>query len=66
MLGSSADKLCKQFGSRPGPSKCRARSGYKLFDILMVFLKEVFENFHFEKKSTENEKALKITEHAKR
>ena len=34
----SADNLCKQFGPRSGPLKM----GSKLFDILMVFLKELF------------------------
>ena len=24
VLGSSADNLCKQFGSRSGPTKCQA------------------------------------------
>ena len=37
ILVSSADNLCKQFG----PSK--------LFNTLMVFLKEIFENLDFEK-----------------
>ena len=46
---SSADNLFKQFGSRPGPRKCRAWSGSKLFDTLMVFLKEIFEKVDFEK-----------------
>ena len=29
---SSADNLCKQFGSRSGPTKCWAWSGPKLYD----------------------------------
>ena len=37
---SSADNLCKQFWSRSGRTKCRACSGSKLFDALMVLLKE--------------------------
>ena len=40
----SADNLSKQFGPRPGPTKCRACSGSKLFDTLLVFL-----NFFLEK-----------------
>ena len=32
LLVSSVDNLCKQFGSRSGPTKCRAWSGSKLFD----------------------------------
>ena len=49
---SSAGNFCKQFGTRPGPTfstKCQARSGYKLFDTLMVLLKEFFEKVYFEK-----------------
>ena len=45
---SSADNLYKQFGPRSGPTKCRAWSGPKLFDTLMVFLKEFFEKVDFE------------------
>ena len=36
---SSADSLCKQVGPRSGPMKSRARSGSKLFDTFMEFLK---------------------------
>ena len=43
LLVSSADIFCKQFGTRSGPTSCRACSGSKLFDTLMVFLKESFE-----------------------
>ena len=46
---SSTDNLCKQFGSRSGPTKCRALSGSKLFDALMVVLKEIIENDNYEK-----------------
>ena len=48
-LTSSADYLCKQFRPRSGPTKCRAWSGFKLFDTLMVFLKEFFWKVDFEK-----------------
>ena len=46
---SSADNLCKQFGPRSGPTECRSWSGSKLFDTLIVFLKEFFEKVDFEK-----------------
>ena len=46
---SSADNHCKQFESRSGPTKCRARSWSKLFDTLMVFLKDFFKEVDFEK-----------------
>ena len=49
LLMSSADNLSKQFRPRSGLTKCRARSGSKLFDTLMVFLKEFFEKIDFEK-----------------
>ena len=49
VLMSSADDLCKQFGPRSGPTKCRAWSGSKQFDTLMVFPKEFFEKVDFEK-----------------
>ena len=45
----SADNLCRLFGPRSGPTKCRAKSGSKLFDTLSVFLKEFFEKVDFEK-----------------
>ena len=41
---SIADNFCKQFGPRSGPTKRRAWSRSKLFDTLMVFLKEFFDN----------------------
>ena len=40
LLVLSADKFCKQFGRR---------SGTKLFDSLMVFMKEFFEKVDFER-----------------
>ena len=49
LLVLSADNICKQFVSRPGPTKCRASSGFKLFDTLIVFMKEFFEKVDFEK-----------------
>ena len=51
---TSADDLCKQFGPRSGPTKRRARSVSKLFDNLIVFLKEFFEKVDFEKKSADD------------
>ena len=41
---SSTDDLCKQFGPRSGPTFCWARYGSNLFDTLMIFLKEFFDN----------------------
>ena len=46
---SSIDNLYKQFGPRSGPTKCQARSESKLFDTLMVFLKEFFEKLILKK-----------------
>ena len=46
LLVLSSDDLCKQFGSRSGlmirQTNRRAGSGSKLFDTLMVFLKDFF------------------------
>ena len=44
---SSADNLCKLFGPRSGPIECHACSGSKLFDNLMVFLKDFFEKVDY-------------------
>ena len=60
----SADNIGKQFGPRSGPMNCQAWSGSKLFDILMVFLKEIFQKVNFEKKSADDKKAWKITQYA--
>ena len=54
LLLSSADSFCKQSGPRSGPKKCRVWSGSKLFDILMVFMKEFFRKTWFWKKSADN------------
>ena len=56
LLVSCADNFCKQFGPRSGPTKFRARSGFKLFDTLIIFLREAFEKVDFEKT---NSKRLK-------
>ena len=46
----STDNLCKQFGPRSGPTKFQALSCSKLFDTIMVFLKEFSKKNDFEKK----------------
>ena len=43
LLVSTTDNLCKQFGPRPGLTKCWAWSVSLLFNTLMVFLKENFQ-----------------------
>ena len=40
---SSADDFWKQFGPRSGLTEHLTRSGYMLFDTLMLFLNEYFE-----------------------
>ena len=65
LLMSSADKFCKQFGPRSGPTKCLSCSGSKLFDTLIEFLKEFFEKVDLEKKSADGNKSMKITQYAK-
>ena len=65
---SSADNLGNQFGPRSGPrilgprsglTHRQARSGSKLFDILMVFLKEFFQKVNFEKQAADDRKSIK-------
>ena len=51
LLMTSADNLCKQFGPR---------SGFKLFDTLMVILKELFEKVDFEKNQQTTKKHGKL------
>ena len=46
--------LCKQFGPRSGPTECQSWSGSKLFDTCK-----------FGKKSADDKKAWKITQHEK-
>ena len=53
LLVLCGDIFYKQFGTRSG------RSGSKLFDTLMVFLKEFFEKVDFEKKKQEMTKNMK-------
>ena len=48
-LEMTADNLCKQFGPRPGLTKCWVLSGSKLFATLMVFLKVFFFKYDIEK-----------------
>ena len=56
----SANNLCKQFGTRFGPTKRRAWSGSKLFDTLEVFLKDFFEKKWFWKKSADDKQQAKL------
>ena len=58
-LEASADIFCKQFGTRSGLTKCRSWPGSKLFDTLMVFLKEFFEKVDFEKNQQRQKKSLR-------
>ena len=52
----SVGNLYKQFGPRSGPTKCRSWSGSKLFDTLIVFLKQFFEKVNLEKVSRGEQK----------
>ena len=62
-LLSSADNLCKQIV--PRPTECSSWSGFKMFDTLIVFLKEFFEKVNFEKNQQTTTKAWNVTQHAK-
>ena len=48
----SADIHCKQFGPRLGLTKHQAFFGSKLFDTLMVFLKDSFEKVNLRKRKS--------------
>ena len=48
----SDDNLYKQSGLRSGQTKCRAWSGSKLFDTLMIFLKDFSKNVSLKKSQT--------------
>ena len=52
--------LANSLDSYQARKKCRACSGSKPFDTLMVFLKEFFEKIDFEK--IDDKKACKITQ----
>ena len=45
MLSSAGNS--KQFGPRPGLTKCQAWSGSKQFDTIMVFMKAFYEKLVF-------------------
>ena len=68
-LMPSADNLLKHFVPRSVltkcVTKCQAWSGSKLFDTLMVFLKEFFRRFEFEKKSADDKYSWKHSKYAK-
>ena len=57
---TSADNFGKQFGPWSGLTNRPAWSGSKLFDILMVFLKEFFQKVNFEKISRRQKKHKKF------
>ena len=59
LLVASAANICKEFGPRSGLTKCRAWSRSKLFDTLIVFLKEFFEKVNFEKPISRRQKSMK-------
>ena len=75
-IWSSADNLCKQFGPRSGWTKRQAWSGSKLFDILMVLVKDFLKKInlknnprmmkkHAKLPNTGNKKKTKKKKHAK-
>ena len=49
-----------QTGPKSGPTFCRSWSGSKLFDHLIVFLKEFFEKVNFEKSQQRQQKHEKL------
>ena len=59
LLVSSAASLCKQFGPRSGPTKCRTWFRSTLFDTDDT-LKEFFEKDDFEKNQQTTKKNVKL------
>ena len=64
LLLSSAGNICTQFGPRSGPTERRVWSGSKLFDTVVVVIKDFFEKTYFEKKSADDNESMKSTQHA--
>ena len=66
LLVLSADNQCKQYWIQISPTEFLASSGSKVFDNLMVFLKEIVKKVYFEKKKiSRRQKSWKISQHAK-
>ena len=60
MHGKSVNcRMLITFASSLDPKR---RLGFKLFDTLIVFMKEFFEKVDFEKKSADDEKTCKIAQ----
>ena len=59
-LFSTADNLSKKFGPRLVLTKCLARSGSKLYDNLMVFLKAFFVKLLLKKNQKTTKKQTKL------
>ena len=57
--------LCKQIEPRSGTTERPSRSGFKLFDTLIVILKEFFGKVDFEKSQQTTTEAWKTIRHAK-
>ena len=67
LLLSSADNLCNSLDpdqARQKCTKCRAWSGFKLFDTVIVFVKELFDNVNSEKSADGRKKTCKIPQQA--
>ena len=60
LLVSSADSFYKQFGSRSGPIKCRAWSGFKMFDTDSVPERILKQKVILKKKSADDKKQKKF------
>ena len=59
LLVSSADNLSKRVEPRSGPTERRSRSFSKPFDTPISFLKEFFEDVHYEKNQQTTESVQK-------
>ena len=56
LVNYTADNFFKQFRPRSYKIELQARSGSKLFDTMIVFLKDFFEKVDFEKKNQQTTK----------
>ena len=64
LLVSPADNICEQFGPKSGLTKHLTRSGSKLFDTLIIVLKNISKQVIVNKKTADG-KNMTITQHTK-
>ena len=60
----SSAEVCKQFVPLSEPTESQNKVFTYLLTLIM-FVKDVFKKVNFEKKSADDNKSMKITQHAK-